>query len=149
MASISATVKACPVMASLLGLALGSYFLQWLMRIVKPRVAAVKDELTFEPAPLFGRFQVWRVFTYPLVHPNFASLMVSTIHLLFSLDLESTPNIDLPGGANLRCGTAAISAGFCYPLCGIGHISVGRVVWPTKGQLDHRIWRSIDRMLCC
>lgn len=44
MASISATVKACPVMASLLGLALGSYFLQWLMRIVKPRVAAVKGK---------------------------------------------------------------------------------------------------------
>lgn len=86
----------------------------------------LSDELTFEPAPLFGRFQVWRVFTYPLVHPNFASLMVSTIHLLFSLDLESTPNIDLPGGANLRCGAAPISAGFCYPLCGIGskHLAV-------------------------
>lgn len=46
--------------------------------------------------------------------------MVSTIHLLFSLDLESTPDIELPGGANLRCGAAPISAGFCYPFCGIG-----------------------------
>ncbi|KAF4697422.1 hypothetical protein FOZ60_007508 [Perkinsus olseni] len=120
MASFSATVRACPVMSGLLMAALGFYWLQWLVGIVRPRAAAVKDELTFQPTPLFRRFQVWRLITYPLVHPDFASLMVCTIHLLFSLDLESTPDIDLPGGANLRCGTAPISAGFCYPLCGIG-----------------------------
>lgn len=43
MASVSATVEACPVMASLLIAALGFYFLQWVVGLVRPQtVAAVK-----------------------------------------------------------------------------------------------------------
>ncbi|KAF4672743.1 ovarian cancer-associated protein 2 protein [Perkinsus chesapeaki] len=122
-----ATVEACPVISTLVIAALVVYSIQWVWGIAQPRrVAAAKDELTFQPAPLFRRFQLWRLVTYPLVHPDFASLMVSVIHLLFSLDLESTPDIGLPGGANLRCGASPISAGFCYPFCGIGskHLAV-------------------------
>jgi hypothetical protein len=75
-----------------------------------------------------------------------ASLVSICVHILFLLDLESTPKIPLGHGANLRC-KRGIPSTMCFPNLGIGSVHMfGLIsVGLFANQMDtHKLCLTLD-----
>lgn len=75
-------------------------------------------------APCMKKFELWRFFTYFMLHSDIQHLMVNLFHLLDALDLEGVPDMETSPGVPLRCTRDGPIASICYPDVGIGFNNV-------------------------
>lgn len=75
-------------------------------------------------APCMKKGELWRLFTYFMLHSDIQHLFINLMHLLDTIDLEGVPNLEVSLGAPLRCTRGGPVASVCYPDVGIGHSHV-------------------------
>eukprot|EP00929_Paragymnodinium_shiwhaense_P107117 TRINITY_DN7317_c0_g1_i1.p1 TRINITY_DN7317_c0_g1~~TRINITY_DN7317_c0_g1_i1.p1 ORF type:complete len:697 (-),score=120.11 TRINITY_DN7317_c0_g1_i1:573-2663(-) len=71
-------------------------------------------------APCMRKFELWRLFTYFVLHSDLQHLVINLFHLLDALDLEGVPDLEVSPGVPLRCTRDGPMGQICYPDIGIG-----------------------------
>eukprot|EP00928_Gymnodinium_smaydae_P032435 TRINITY_DN23490_c0_g1_i1.p1 TRINITY_DN23490_c0_g1~~TRINITY_DN23490_c0_g1_i1.p1 ORF type:complete len:713 (-),score=90.49 TRINITY_DN23490_c0_g1_i1:65-2158(-) len=71
-------------------------------------------------APCMKKGELWRLFTYFMLHSDLQHLCVNLFHLLDALDLEGVPHLEISPGVPLRCTRDGSADAICYPDVGIG-----------------------------
>lgn len=107
--------EGCYAMTSFMALCVVGYICQNFLPFVKGRFTRY---LCFF-APTLRKGELWRLFTYFLLHSDLQHLLMNMFHLMNVLDVESVPDMDVVPGMPLRCtpyGTSRV----CYPHVGIG-----------------------------
>lgn len=75
-------------------------------------------------APCMKKGELWRLFTYFMLHSDMQHLCINAMHLLDALDLEGVPNLEVSLGVPLRCTRDGPVSSVCYPDVGIGRAHV-------------------------
>eukprot|EP00929_Paragymnodinium_shiwhaense_P107119 TRINITY_DN7317_c0_g2_i1.p1 TRINITY_DN7317_c0_g2~~TRINITY_DN7317_c0_g2_i1.p1 ORF type:complete len:698 (-),score=138.16 TRINITY_DN7317_c0_g2_i1:221-2314(-) len=107
-------MNGCPALTSFCALCLLGFFCQTFMPFLR-----LDGYFSFH-APCMRKFELWRLFTYFMLHSDLQHLVMNIFHLLDALDLEGVPNIEVSPGVPLRCTRDGPMGQICYPDVGIG-----------------------------
>eukprot|EP00932_Pfiesteria_piscicida_P003681 SRR837773.13586.p1 GENE.SRR837773.13586~~SRR837773.13586.p1 ORF type:complete len:552 (-),score=101.28 SRR837773.13586:155-1660(-) len=108
----------CKAMTTFLVLCLLGYILQNYVQLLN-----LNRVFSFY-APCMKKGELWRLFTYFMLHSDLQHLCINVMHLLDALDLEGVPDLEVSAGVPLRCTKDGPIASVCYPDVGIGHAHV-------------------------
>eukprot|EP00930_Biecheleria_cincta_P046360 TRINITY_DN31972_c0_g1_i1.p1 TRINITY_DN31972_c0_g1~~TRINITY_DN31972_c0_g1_i1.p1 ORF type:complete len:695 (+),score=124.23 TRINITY_DN31972_c0_g1_i1:88-2085(+) len=112
--SLKEVCNGCRALTTFVALCLVGYLLQVFAPFLR------LDRFLSFYAPCMKKGEIWRFFTYFMLHSDLQHLCTNLFHLLDALDLEGVPDLEVSPGVPLRCTRDGPIASICYPDVGIG-----------------------------
>mmetsp|Transcript_9216 Transcript_9216/g.20454 ORF Transcript_9216/g.20454 Transcript_9216/m.20454 type:complete len:701 (+) Transcript_9216:36-2138(+) len=107
--------KGCPVLTNFCALCVVGFIFQNFVPFLK-----LNQYFSFY-APCMKKAELWRLFTYFMLHSDLQHLASNLFHLLDALDLEGVPpGMEVSPGVALRCTRDGPVGSVCYPDVGVG-----------------------------